>query len=425
MGGSSSGGHEGSGSRYPGLGVGRATEKRKAKDGGGGEEPKSRRKSFSRFLKERNEREREREPSHSPGSPFLVVDTPPKAPPPTPTPAPGRSFMSSVSRISLVGRHKRSKSGAVLGDVPPSPSTAFFRNPNAGQELVPPVPYSVPPLPGSASASTSQLSLKLPSSSSALNLPVPVLPKKSTAGRRIVSNSSQNSLVHPPSTASSVSRSSAHQGRASEDGKRRPSISGGRRSLDFDVKLFQAGVKQAAKQEPVEEIEDNSKTSSKGTRHPNALPPSPPIPLLPPIELHPPSPPNMIKPASAHAPSKSDSQQTRKVSPLARSSGVPPVVVGFSASSRRSLSVIQGYEHARVFDMLKMVGQKRLSQNGTFYSFAGASNRKAAFLRSAVGVAVLLPNQAIPCAVGRLWLSEINLHKWMEIKERTSEGNRL
>ncbi|KAF9544804.1 hypothetical protein CPC08DRAFT_730220 [Agrocybe pediades] len=217
----------------------------------------------------------------------------------------------------LVGRHKHSKSGAVLGDVPPSPSAAFFRNPNAGQEPVPPVPYSLPPLPGSASASTSQLSLKLPSSLSALNLPIPVNPKKSTAGRRVVSNSSRNSSVQPPSTASSVSRPSAHQGRASEDGKKRPSIGGGKRSLDFDLKLFQAGVKQATKQEPVEEIENNSKASSKGTRHPNALLPPPPIPLLPPIELHPPSPPNTITPASAHAPSKVDSQQTRKVSSLA------------------------------------------------------------------------------------------------------------
>ncbi|KAF9557567.1 hypothetical protein CPC08DRAFT_724986 [Agrocybe pediades] len=126
MGGSSSGGQEGSGSRYPGLGVGRAAEKEKAR-GGGGEEPRSRRKLFSRFLIERNERERERESSHSP-------DTPPKATPPTPAPTPGRSFVGSVRRISLVGRHKRSKSGAVLGDVPPSPSAAFFRNPNAGQE---------------------------------------------------------------------------------------------------------------------------------------------------------------------------------------------------------------------------------------------------------------------------------------------------
>ncbi|KAF9554324.1 hypothetical protein CPC08DRAFT_766829 [Agrocybe pediades] len=146
--------------------------------------------------------------------------------------------MSSVRRISLVGRHKRSKSAPVLGDVLPSPSIAFFRNPNAGQEPVPPVPYSLPPLPGPASASTSQLSLKLPSSSSALNLPVPVNPKKSTTGRRIVSNSSQNSSVQPPSTASSVSRSSTHQGRASENGKKRPSISGGRRSLDLDLKLY-------------------------------------------------------------------------------------------------------------------------------------------------------------------------------------------
>ncbi|KAF4611675.1 hypothetical protein D9613_003685 [Agrocybe pediades] len=73
-----------------------------------------------------------------------------------------------------------------------------------------------------------------------------------------------------------------------------------------------ACVKQAAKQEEAEDIDDNSKTPSKSTPHPN-VPPNPPVPLLP-VELHPPSPPNTI--TSALAPSIRLST-TRKVSSLA------------------------------------------------------------------------------------------------------------
>ena len=301
--GSSAGGHDGVGSKYPGLGLGRAAEKEKAKEDV--DEPRSRRKSFSRFLKDRAERES----SQSPGSsPFVVVDAQPStsAAPPTPTPG-SRTFMGSVRRISLVGRHKRSKSGALLGEVPPSPSSAFFRQP--GPESVPPVPYSLPPLPGSASASASQLSLKMAASStSALNLPLPVQ-KRSTSGKRIVSNSSQTSSVMPPSTSSSVSKASVHKGRTSEEGRSRPSIGAGRRSLDFDLSIFQANVRQAAKEKEEDEVIDDMKTPSKSSSvkpNVNSLEPPPPLPLLPPIELHPPSPPNTITPTSALGPSNSD-----------------------------------------------------------------------------------------------------------------------
>jgi len=89
---SRTGEHDGVGSKYPGLGLGHAAEKEKAKEDV--DEPHSGRKLFSRFLKD----QAERKSSQSPGlSPFVVVDAQPStsAAPPTPTPG-SRTFMGSV-----------------------------------------------------------------------------------------------------------------------------------------------------------------------------------------------------------------------------------------------------------------------------------------------------------------------------------------
>lgn len=117
---------------------------------------RKRRKSFSRFLKD-SDKDRQG-----------VLPAPPQTPSKDKEKEGSRGFMGSVRRISLVGKHKRTKSGSglALGSVPPSPSSPFFSRhassgtPASGRGDVPPVPYALPPLPAS---STSQLSLRLPS----------------------------------------------------------------------------------------------------------------------------------------------------------------------------------------------------------------------------------------------------------------------
>ncbi|KAF8968624.1 hypothetical protein BDZ97DRAFT_1755279 [Flammula alnicola] len=301
--------HGGSGrqAKYAGLGLGRALgggrgegetedeERGKGKE----EQERKRRKSFSRLL-------RDRDKENESGGPSVQQQQQQQQSVQTPVGTPAkekegaRGFMGSVRRISLVGRHKRTKSGSGIGlpEVPPSPSSAFFRASHSAasptHEPVPPLPYSLPPLP----ASNSQLSLRLPSSSSTNHLPLPsrrlvsvsssqsssILPASSTSG-----SSSRNPSAHLPQSA--LARRPSSRSRASEEGGRRPSIgaAGSRRqSVDFESR-----IRRSMDKENVETVKE-----AKGSlRAPAAR--SPPVPLLPPIELQPPSPPQTIGQAAS------------------------------------------------------------------------------------------------------------------------------
>ena len=229
--------------------------------------------------------------------------------------------MGSVRRISLVGKHKRAQSGGgfVVPSSPGPSSGGFFNRSSSGavfsssgkEPVPPPLPFSLPPLPTSAS----QLSLRLPeasgSSYSLHHQQQPLNhPNLHLTSRRIVSASSgrsEASSVFPSSTVSGgsgsvsgshsrstggglqrtpsgkVRKRSKSRTRRSEDGlreqqggangstARRPSATAKteRRSLDF---VFESGVEATNQQPQV---------------------------LLPPIELQPPSPPRTLTQSSA------------------------------------------------------------------------------------------------------------------------------
>ncbi|KAF8180890.1 hypothetical protein BJ912DRAFT_619306 [Pholiota molesta] len=249
--------------------------------------------------------------------------------------------MGSVRRISLVGKHKRTKSGSGfgLGSVPPSPSSPFFSRhassgtPASGRGEVPPLPYALPPL---HATSTSQLSLRLPSSSSTGYLPLPPHPL-ALGGKRIVSTASsqsQGSSVLPASSSSASTqtstsasssrypsanhpqapegqaqktptqpqqqqtprRPSSRRSRASEEGVRRPSLASSRPSVDFEARIRRS-IDQEISEGGKEDGQALRKASSSVAPCPQ--PPVPPMPLLPPIELQPPSPPQTIGPATS------------------------------------------------------------------------------------------------------------------------------
>jgi len=285
---------------YEGLGLGRAATPAASTGSGsraGGEEgdvdvgePRPRRKSLSRLLGDRP-----KEIDSGDSSSRQVQPLQPKEK------EGSRGFMGSVRRISLVGRHRRSKSGG---------TGLTLSNLSEGQQLAPPLPISVttpvlPPLP----TSTSQLSLRLPSSSSNSHPTMYVggsrhgsmhdLPS-SMRMTSVASSQSQGSSIIPASSVSAgssrrassihhdlpnqqtptvsrrrgASRSSARS-RTSEDGtgpKRRSSAS---RSTSDSAGQF---AKSKGK-----EREESGWTPTT----PSKLPP----PLLPPIELQPPSPP--------------------------------------------------------------------------------------------------------------------------------------
>jgi len=201
--------------------------------------------------------------------------------------------MGSVRRISLVGKHKKAQSGGGF-TVPSSPGPSgggFFNRSSSGavfsslenEPVPPPLPFSLLPLPTSAS----QLSLRLPEASgSSYSLHQQPLnhPNLHLTSRRIVSASlgrSDTSSVFPLSTVSGgsgsvsashsrstgvalggglqrtpsgkVRKQSKSRTRRSEDGlreqqggatgltARRPSVTAKteRRSLDF---VFESGV---------------------------------------------------------------------------------------------------------------------------------------------------------------------------------------
>jgi len=106
--------------------------------------------------------------------------------------------MGSVRRLSLVGRHRRNKSGG---------SGLTLLNLNEGQQLAPSPPTSsgTSPVLPPVSTSTSQLSLRLPSSSSTSN----GYSIMSVGGSRHSSMHVSPSLTHMASVASSQSYGSS------------------------------------------------------------------------------------------------------------------------------------------------------------------------------------------------------------------------
>ena len=254
-------------------------------------EPRPRRKSLSRLL---GDRPKEIDSGDSPSRHVQPLQLKEKGG--------SRGFMASVRRISLVGRHRRSKSGG---------TGLTLSNLSEGQQLAPPPPISVTPVLPLLPTSTSQLSLRLPSSSSTSNSHPTMYVGGSRCGSMhdllssmrmtsIASSQSQGSSIIPTSSVSAgssrrassihhdlpnqqtptaprrrgASQSSARS-RTSEDGtgpKRRSSAS---RSTSDSAGQF---AKSKGK-----EREESGRTPTT----PSKLPP----PLLSPIELQPPSPP--------------------------------------------------------------------------------------------------------------------------------------
>ena len=118
-------------------------------DGQAQEESRSRRKSFSKFLLDRDKGD------DSNGSSQGVPDKERDG---------SRGFMGSVRRISLVGKHKRTKSGngALLSISERDPSSTKLPSPKARAKPSANTPYTLPPLP----ITSSQLSLRPPAPSS-------------------------------------------------------------------------------------------------------------------------------------------------------------------------------------------------------------------------------------------------------------------
>ena len=348
--------------RYVGIGLGRRTGRGidgEACEGdasepesgvvrhGDEQERRTRRKSFSRFLFDRD-RENESAPSTKCEASEKEKDG-------------SRGFMGSVRRISLVGggKHKRTKSGSGIlvsigegGRAPPLPSSSFLKSRPPSTQL----PYLLP-LP----VTSSQLSLRIPSPStyssgkqsysqtgsmhdlpSTLSLPF----SRTVSGASSQTQASNTSSVLPMSSISSKSsrnttgseqktplrpqRKVSTRSKASEESARPRKSTSSRRSLDIKITndvSFVARLSQSGN--------DESETAPPPQQPISFDIPSPPLvtstsapPLLPPIELQPPSPPRTITkgPKSESKLSTAlttlDSNSTSKLSLSASSSSV-------------------------------------------------------------------------------------------------------
>ncbi|KAF9524755.1 hypothetical protein CPB83DRAFT_909652 [Crepidotus variabilis] len=246
-----------------------------------------------------------------------------------------RGLLGSVRRISLVGKHKRSKSGTGIllnasgGESQPpipSPRASILRP----KQKPPTLPYMLPPLP----VTSSQLSLRMPSSSttssgkhgsrhgSMHDLPstLSALPSamRMVSAASSQSQTSQGSSVLPASSVSggssrnvsgvSESGSSSQQtpvrtrrrastrSRVSEDGgtpgiiRRRLSATSKRQSIDVQPNI-----------DFTTKLSSTVKPSSPRSALSDLVPAATPLPpLLPPIELQPPSPPRTLAKGDTH-----------------------------------------------------------------------------------------------------------------------------
>lgn len=332
------------------------------------EERRTRRKSFSRFL---FDREKENESNACEASEKEKDGS--------------RGFMGSVRRISLVsvGKHKRMKSGSGIpvglggGKVPPLPSSSLVQNSKPPTHLA----YSLP-----VPATSSQLSLRLPSPStyssgkqlssqtgSMYDLPSAFLglpSSRTTSGASNQTRGSNKSSVLPLSSISSRSsrnlvgsetlrdtprplqRTASTRSRTSEESARpRKSTSSSRQSLNlksvndvsFITKLSEYGGKTKEG-----DFTRQSKTPIASVTTPLITT----LPLLPPIELQPPSPPRILTKGanteSSNVLTAFDSNSTSKLSPSASSSSVfftptssPQPHIGSSSSSSSKASKLQ------------------------------------------------------------------------------------
>ena len=284
--------------RYAGLGLGRAG----AKGGGdgadeceGSETPKndkrSRRRSLSRLLMDRDtdgarekdkEKEKENEDYHQRHLPKEKENEG------------SRSFMGSVRRISLVsvgvvGRHKKTKSGGGFVGGGGSPS------------CIPPLPPSLPLI----LASASQVSLRIPSSTSS-DISAADLrratslssPNSGGSGDPTFSSTTTPVRSHPGpnSRPPSISSSTRRRRRTLSKSKSKPRKSEESRELSRDRVRKASLDLQGGDREPSDENDVSvPKTPTRSTAvvaiSSSQPPPRPVIPLLPPIELQPPSPP--------------------------------------------------------------------------------------------------------------------------------------
>jgi len=357
--------------KYIGIGLGHAAGRREVDgvdskatehedDGQAQEESRSRRKSFSKFLLDRDKGD------DSNGSSQGVLDKERDG---------SRGFMGSVRRISLVGagKHKRTKSGsgALLSisernKVPPLPSST--RLPTTKLRVKPSanVPYSLPPLP----ITSSQLSLRLPTPSSlsfqqnsrhSSMHDLPTVFCTADTPVRIASTSSAQSQI---STASSIvpSSSSNHssrnanspiadlqktpvkprggsrtRSRTSEEGplRRRKSTSSRNHSSDVTAQTNTDFFQKLLQPTTTENHEANVLPLMPQT------PSKPPPPLLPPIELQRPSPPRPgTHPAQADPNHLNTATTLNGHTPIASSSSTASSVFSTPPSSPPSQSIV-------------------------------------------------------------------------------------
>jgi len=284
---------------------------------------RSRRKSLSRFLLDRDKE------NESNGS---SQDAPSQK-----EKGGSRGFMGSIRRISLagVGKHKRTKSGnEVLISIGEGKNTASLPSLLSGDLVTKPnikqtkanLAYSLPPLP----TPCSQLSLRLPSPSSLTlgkqgssqgsthDLPS-VFSPQCLPTTRVVSaastqgQTSQASSVSPPFTISNIllrsetgdsppvghrRRTSAHSRTSGEGGvRRRKKSTSGRQSIEAGMDFVSQcnltkdsdalSFSMAFPSNPITSADGSSPFSPK-------IPFKSPPTLLPPIELQPPSPPRRV-----------------------------------------------------------------------------------------------------------------------------------
>lgn len=277
--------------KYAGLGLGHAGVK-----GGSGEvngdeceksdslpeiEKRSRRRSLSRLLMDRDKENKEKETD-------CVLESEKEAEHEDHLKGKGkegaRSFMSGVRRISLVsvgvvGRHKKTKSGA-----------SGFVDVNDGSSAhIPPVPTSLPP----ALSSASQVSLRILSSTRAASLSSP------GGGDGVAGVPTVPSAPATPARSNSGSHHSRPSSISSSTKRRRRTLSKSkpRKSAESSQEFKDGGLNPAlnSQQEQVpffhpSEGRDTTilKTPTRSTSSTTAVKPTP---LLPPIELQPPSPP--------------------------------------------------------------------------------------------------------------------------------------
>jgi hypothetical protein len=284
---------------------------------------RSRRKSLSRFLLDRDKENESNDSSQDAPSEKEKGGS--------------RGFMGSIRRISLVGvgKHKRTKSGNGVsnGEGKNTSLSSLLSRDLAAKPNIKltkaHLAYSLPPLP----TQCSQLSLRLPSPSSFTlgkqgsrqgsmhDLPSVFSPQSPPTPRVVSaastqSQTSQTSPVSSPFTTSTISlrnetgdstpvghrrRASAHSRTSGEDGARRRKKSTSRRqcieaSMDLASKLSQCNLTKGSdalsfsRAFPSNPTTSADETSSFSPKIPFKSPP----PLLPPIELHPPSPPRKV-----------------------------------------------------------------------------------------------------------------------------------